>query len=159
MTQVNDKVSKIVDGKKYEVTLLTTSRAFITGQKLLKLSLPSMGAAVDGMFFADEFADNQTWAAVAIHMLRQMDDLDLIEIVKELLEHLTVDGQPVDFETYFRGNLGSLVTSLELALMENYSSLFIGSSLIEKLMTFIRDYQTQASGKVETPEAEKELLK
>jgi len=107
MTSVKDKVEISHAGVSYQITLLNTSRALVTGQELLKLGLPSVGAAADGfMFMDDDFGDNQTWQAVA--------------------------------------------------LKENYSSLFTGTSLMQKLSTFMKEYQAQIKMMDETQEAEKE---
>ena len=159
MSQVKDFETTIIDGISYKIQLLSTSRAFITGQQLLKLGLPSAGAAVDGMVFADEFSDNQTWQAVAIHMVRQFDDVDILEIIKELLQTLEVDGTPVDFDSYFRGRLDLLISVIEFALKENYGSLFTGSSLMKKLLQYMKEYQARSSGMEETQEVETELPK
>lgn len=156
MTQVRDTATKVIDGIEYEVTLLNTSRAFNVMQQLMKLSLPSIGAAADGFMFGDEFTESQTWQAVAIHMLNQMDSVDTLGIVKELVKTLKSDGIPVDFDTYFRGRLDLLVKVLEFVLKDNFSSLFTGTSLMNELLSFIAVYQTRATTKAEIAEPQKE---
>lgn len=136
-----DTTSKKIEEVNYELILLNTSRAFITGQKILKLSLPSAGVAADGLMGSDEFSENDTFTSMAMFILRQMDEVDILEIIKELLEGLKADGEVVDFEKYFRGDIGLLVEVIEFALRSNYSSLFTGSNLTKKLMTFMREFQ------------------
>ena len=144
MTTTKDIVSKKIDGVKYELQLLNTSRAFITGQKLIKLSLPSAGAIADELMSeTDEFYDSQTFTTIAMLILRQMEEVDVLEIIKELLEDLTADGEKVDFEKHFRAEMGVLVSVVEFALRENYSSLFTSTSLMKKLTAYMKEFQTR----------------
>ena len=155
MTKVNDTVIRKIDDDKVEITLLNTSRAFITGQQLLTLGLPSAGAAVDGMGFA-AFEDSSTWSMSASLLVQQMATVDILGIIKELLEFVKVNGEDVDFETYFRGDLGKLIKFVEFALVENYSSLFTGTSLSLRLAQYMKAYQTLSNSQAQTPEQETE---
>ncbi|MCP4394934.1 MAG: hypothetical protein GY804_11810 [Alphaproteobacteria bacterium] len=143
MTSVKDVVEFRIDNTNYKLTLLCTSRAFITGQELVKLGLPSVGAAFDGMMSEELYEDNQTFSAIAIHMKNQLGNVDVLKIIIELLENLSANDIPVDFETYFKGRLGLLVDVLTEAVRENYSGLFTETSLKIKLMTYIREFQAQ----------------
>ncbi len=144
MLEVKDKASLDIGGCKYEITLLSTSRAFITGQDLLKLAAPAAGAGLDGFMNGDNILDApETFAAMALHLTSQLGNIDTLEIIKELLAELTVGGAPVPFDTYFRGHLDHLRKIIEFAIMENYSSLFIDMSLKERFTTFMQEFQTQ----------------
>ncbi len=143
MTSVRDVVEFKIDDVNYKLTLLCTSRAFLTGQELIKLGLPAAGAALDGMLTEDMYEDNQTCSAIAIHMKNQLGNIDVLDIIKELLANTTANDVPIDFETYYRGRLGLLVDVLTEAIRSNYGSLFTEMSLKARLMTFIREFQAQ----------------
>ncbi|MCP3921261.1 MAG: hypothetical protein GY714_01620 [Desulfobacterales bacterium] len=143
MTSVRDVVEFRIDNTDYKLTLLCTSRAFCTGQEIVKLSLPAAGAAFDGMMSDDLYDDNQTFAAIAIHMKNQLGNIDVLDIIKELLQNLLANDVPVDFESYFKGRLGLLVNVLSEAIKENYGSLFTEVSLKARLMTYIKEFQAQ----------------
>lgn len=145
MLSMKDTISKNINDIDYELKLLNTSRAFITAEQLIKLGLPSLGAGLDNAMLGDEeeFLESQTFATIAILITRQMDEVDVLSIVKELLKDMTADKAPVDFEKYFRGRMDLLIEIIEFALRENYGSLFIGTSLIGKLMKSMKEFQTR----------------
>ena len=141
MYEVKDTHSFEYEGVKYEIKLLNTSRALITGQELFKLVGASVGAVVDGAFTEDLLDDPQIFTAVAIHLTRQLGQVDVLELIQEWLVGFKANGVEVDFDTHFRGNLNHLTVVIENALVENYSSLFIGTSLKERLKAFMKEFQ------------------
>lgn len=141
-----DYVKKEIDGVVYKIKLLNTSEAFISGQELLKLTLPSIGAFADGVkSFDDPFADQTTFTAIAYSLVKQMGDVNTLMILKLLVEDATANGVIIDFESYFRGKLGLLVKVVEFAMMENYGSLFTDTGLREHLMSFMKGLAPQTS--------------
>lgn len=141
-----------IEGVTYKIRLLNTSEAFITAQEFLKLSLPSLGAFADGVKTMDDpFGDNTTFTAIAYSFVKQMGDVNVLELVKMLLGGTLCDGEPIDFEKHFRGKIGLLVKVIEFALKENYGSFFTDMGLREHLMSFIRSLspQTQEQPKLE----------
>ena len=141
---VQDKPTIEIGGMKYTITLLNTTRAYITGQEVIKLTAPIAGAAFDGMRNDAELLidESHTFQAVAIHLKNQMGEVDTLAIIIELLNGVTVDGVPLNFDSHFPGRLDHLLQLVEFALEENYSSLFIGTSLRERLQIFMRRFQT-----------------
>ncbi len=149
MPTVDDTVNFTIDGVEYKLTLLCTSRAFLTGQEIMKLILPSAGAAVDGLFSEDLIVDNQTYATVAMLVTNQMGNVDMLAIIKELTAGLTANNIPVDFENYFKRKLNLLVDIIEVAMRENYGSLFTSTSLIHRLVSSMKELQNQTRPEVE----------
>lgn len=140
---VKDKVQIELDGVRYEVQLLSTSSSFTTGQELVTLIAPSLGAAADGFFSSNPDESKMTFAEVAILLIGQMGDVDILNIIKLQLAGATADGILIDFETHFRGNLGQLVNLLEFTMKENYSGLFTQTSLGRELQKFMKGWQEQ----------------
>ena len=137
-----------IDGEKYSIVLLNTSETLRTGQEIIKLILPSAGAAMDGMFgeqdiLADEPA---TFTSIAFHLVRQMGEFHTIETVKQLLEGSTVDGEPLEFETHFKGKFSVLIKLIEFAVKENYGSLFTDMGLKERLTSYTESLKIQTQG-------------
>ena len=143
MSEVKDTEQTTIDGQVYKVKLLGASRAFIIAQELAKLSLPSIGAAIDGMFQDAVWEDKQTFAEVALLLTGQLGTLDMLAIIKELLNGTTENDLPIDFETHFRGRNELLVSLVELALRGNFGSLFMKTSLGEKLKKFTEEFKNQ----------------
>ena len=145
MEPTKDKVVFTVDDVEYQLLLLSTTRAFLTGQELAKLTLPSAGAAFDGTVNSDMFEETQTFAAAAMLLVNQLGTVDILSIIKELLGGLTVGDQPIEFDSYFKGRLNILLEILETALKENYGSLFIGTGLMQKLQKSMKVFQTPSA--------------
>jgi len=141
-----DYVKKDIDGVVYKIKLLNTSEAFLSGQELLKLTLPSMGAFADGVKTIDDpFSDQTTFTAIAYSLVKQIGDVNTLSIIKMLLHDATANDVVVNFESYFRGKLGLLVKVVEFAMMENYGSLFTDMGLREHLMSFMKGLAPQTS--------------
>jgi len=123
----------------YGINLLDTSTAFNISQELMKLSLPSLGAAADGMFSQDSWEDPSTFTAIAFHFIRQSSEVNTLVIIKEMLEGSTVDGAFIDFDRHFRGKPDLLAKVVGFALKENFGGLFTMLGLKERLATFTKD--------------------
>lgn len=144
MSKVKDAATIKLKSGKYKIQLLSTSRAFVVGQEIMKLTLPSAGAAADGFGNMEAFGESQTWQAIAIHLLGQMEAVDTLDLIQEILEDVECDGKEIDFDDHFKGNLGQLMSVIEFALKENFGSLFTDSSLIQKLQIFMQGFKSQS---------------
>jgi len=133
-----DVVSKNIDGVEYTIRLLNTSEAYLSGQKLLQLALPVMGAFADGVSDLDDpLKESSAFTAMAFHMAKQLGDVNTLGIIILLLDGATANGVPINFEKYFRGKLGLLVHVIEFAIKENYGSLFTDMDLRKHLTSFM----------------------
>lgn len=140
---LRDTVSKEIDGINYEIKLLNTSAAFDSFQSVMKLLLPAGGAALDGALDENLFEGDNTFSTSAMLLVRQMGEVDILKTIKLLTDGMTADGEVIDFENYFKGDLLLLVKILEFAVRENYGSLFILTGLKNKFMTFINELTQQ----------------
>jgi len=139
-----DYAKKDIDGVVYKIKLLNTSEAFLSGQELLKLTLPSMGAFADGVKTMDDpFSDQTTFTAISYSLVKQLGDVNTLSIIKLLLHDATANDDVINFESYFRGKLGLLVNVVEFAMMENYGSLFTDMGLKQRLMSFMKGLAPQ----------------
>jgi hypothetical protein len=141
-----DTATTTIEGKEYVINMLNTSDAFIMGQDLIKLTLPSLGAAADGMFTQVSLEEPSTFTAIAFHLIRQLGDINTLEMIKKLLKGVKVDNNPIDFEKHFRGKLDLLALLIEFAIKENFGSLFMGTSLRKRLMDCINDLNSGTQG-------------
>lgn len=141
MLEVKDYSEMEYQGVKYKIKLLNTTRAFITGEQIIKLVSPSLGSVFDGMTKDDLFEEKQTMAMAAIHLITQMGNVEVIAIVKELLADATADDKAINFDTYFRGHLNHLRELLEFSIKENYGSVFQDMNLKQKLSSFMTGFQ------------------
>lgn len=119
---------KTIDGQKYKIKLLPATQSLAIATTLMKLVLPSLGAYADGMR-AKEFTlpeELTTFTEISSLLVRQMDNVSVIDLVNLLLSEVTKDGLPIDHNEEFRGKLGGYVSLIEFALMENCGDFFTG---------------------------------
>lgn len=121
--------------KEIKLAKLNASEGIIIGTKLLKLILPVLGGFADGMMSEEEIENPKTFSEMASRIVDQMDSFDSLSLIKKLFNGLAVDGQGVEFDSYFMANYGELVLILEIALKENFQSFFEGTGLKTRLMT------------------------
>lgn len=146
-----DTASVKIDGVKYELRLLNTSAAFNTFESITKLLLPATGAAIDGASDKFQFDGDQTCATAAMLLVKQLGDVDTLELIKTLLEGAEVEGEDLDFEEHFKGRFDLLIDLLTFAVKENYGSLFTTTGLRDKFKTFVSDLIPQTQ---EQPQSE-----
>ena len=121
-------------GKKYSITILKASQGLEVGTRLIKTVAPAIGIFFDnreatkGLQSEDGevvFLDEQTiFTDLAVALVTQLDNLDLIGTIKGLLASLHCNSQPVVFDDHFAGNLGELAAVVEFALKENFADFF-----------------------------------
>ena len=115
----------IVNNKQYKVLLLPATRGLTIGQKLVKLVLPLFGILEDNND-EDKFLgeDKTLFTDLSIMVVRSMDDIDMVNTIKELLTGCYCNGQLVEFDTHFAANYGELIAVVEFALKENFGDFF-----------------------------------
>lgn len=152
MNNLIAKTTIKVKNKKKEVQIykLPASKGIVLGSKLLKLILPVLGGMADEIFSEEvKTASPKTFTEIAQRLTMQLDNFDILEIIKELLSETAIDNQEVDFDEYFMANYGELVAVLEFALKENFQSFFEVAGLKDrffKAMGSAMDLQAESEG-------------
>lgn len=62
-------------------------------------------------------------------VIEGLDSIDLNAILLKLFKESTVDGFPIQFDSYFSANYGELVAFLSVIMMENFKSFFSPDAL------------------------------
>jgi hypothetical protein len=111
----------------YTIELLKATEAFAVATQLLKVALPAIGAWVDGsrkegLVLPEE---NEMFAGVGLLLVGQLDKISVLDIVTLLTQKIKKNGNDVDVDTEFKGDLGGFVALLEFVLKENCGSFFI----------------------------------
>lgn len=120
--------------KEVQIYKLNASEGIVLGTKLLKLILPVLGGFADEIFSEEKTEAPQTFSEMAQRILEQLDNVDMLAIIKKLFDGLTVDRKDVSFDDYFMANYGELTMILEFALKENFQSFFEGTGLKARFM-------------------------
>lgn len=122
----NGSYSFSVRGSNFKLLLLDTSVGFNTAQEVLKLVLPSLGAGADGIqeSITELISQPRAFSEAAVYLTSQLNNVNVLNIIQTLLSGATVDGEPLDFDKYFRGKYGMLLEVVEKALEENFSDFF-----------------------------------
>jgi len=110
----------------YTIELLPAVQAFAVGTQLLKVFLPALGAYIDGSkkekLVLPE--DNDMFTEVGLLLVSQLDKVSVVDLVSALTLNVKKEGQPVDVNKEFMGNLGGFAALLEFILKENCGSFF-----------------------------------
>ena len=118
--------STTIKDKTYTIELLPATQSFAVATQLLKVALPAIGAYVDGakkegIVLPEE---NEMFAGVALLLVNQLDKISVLDIITLLTQNIKKDGQVIDVNEEFKGNLGGLIALLEFILKENCGSFF-----------------------------------
>ena len=117
-----------------QIYKLPASQGLVVGTKLLKLILPVLGGMADEIFSEDASNESpKTFTEIAQRLLTQLDNFDILSLVKQLLDGAAIDGREQDFDEYFMANYGALLLILEFALRENFQSFFEVTGLKDRL--------------------------
>lgn len=142
MEQYTEKFfrKKTINNKEYQINVLGAMEALKMGRTLSKVILPAVAGILDGTR-ANEFGETpKTFTDLALMICTQLDDLDFDYIVLTLLKGCKCDGRDIQsVDTHFQGDLGEMISVLEFALRENFSSFFTGNDLIIQLRDKIQD--------------------
>lgn len=138
--------SKVINGKKYQITMLPALKAVGVGKKLLKVVLPAIGGTIDGLREDNIYGTPKTFTDVAVALCTQLDDIDLDELIYALLNEASCEGKTIrDIDSHFQGEIGELIGVLEFALRENFSSFFTGSDFLAPLMRMLNGMGVETS--------------
>jgi hypothetical protein len=113
-----------VDGEDYKVHLLPPSRAYKLATKLTKMIGEPLGTMAGSM--GDE-AKSATALPMAIKALTtNLADDDSLVLIKALMETVTFENKPLNFESHFQGRLG-LMLKLVAKVVEVQFADFMGA--------------------------------
>lgn len=114
-----------IEGKTYSIMLLSAIKGMTIGQKLIEAFSPAAGIVFDKSQEEDSlFNENTTFRDIAVAITARLDRLDMPNTVRDLFQGLACNGQQVNFDEHFRGNLGEMLLVLEFALKENFGDFF-----------------------------------
>lgn len=125
MALINNVRTLDLNGKQITIFLLPASKGLVMAKKLSQLFLPTLSGFAE---IGEEDSD-MSLSTVSTLLVESLDDLDVMSVVSTLLNSVTVNGQPIDFDTYFMANYGELVSVIKFAVEENFSSFFEGKGL------------------------------
>jgi hypothetical protein len=112
-------VTKEIAGEQYTLKLMSATDAIITGQELLKLIAVPFGSAYDSGLLEDELKDMDMGKNIAMSLVSSLGKVDVITLIKRLVHGLQKNGQPIDFDVFFRGDLGKLPVFLSWSIEAN----------------------------------------
>ena len=135
---VAKKIIKIKnEEKEIQIYKLPASEGIVMGTKILKLILPVLGGFADEMFSEETKEVPKTFSEISTRLVTQMDNVDILGIIKRLLSELAINRKEVDFDNYFMGNYGELILVVEFALRENFNSFFEVVGLKDRLLQVV----------------------
>lgn len=113
-------VTKDIAGEQYTLKLMSATDAIITGQELLKLIAVPFGSAWDSGLLQDELKDMDMGKNIAMSLVSSLGKVDVVTLIKRLVHGLQKNGQPIDFDVFFRGdNLGKLPAFISWSIEAN----------------------------------------
>lgn len=125
---------KVIGENTYSIKLLPATVGLKLGNQMIKGLAPviavladnSMGnGAVSVKGDALVMEEQTLFTDMAVALVRQLDELDAVLIIKSLLFEASCNGQPIDFDNHFMGRYGELISIVEYALKENFGDFFI----------------------------------
>ena len=117
--------SKNINGVEYTLKVLPATAGLKVGNALIKAAAPLLGLIVDSSKKDLEFAaDDNTATMLAMTLVEQMDNLDVVDLIKLLVSGVSANGTQIDFETHFAGQYGVLIALVEFSLVENFGNFF-----------------------------------
>lgn len=110
----------------YTIELLPATQALAVATQLLKVAAPALGAWADSKNKAELILpeENDTFAVIGSLLVGQLDKISVLDIVTLLTQNIKKNGEVINIDTEFRGNLGGLIAILEFILKENCGSFF-----------------------------------
>lgn len=111
---------KIKD-KTYTIKLLPATQALAVATQLFKVALPALGAWADGskregLVLPEE---DSMFTEMAVLIVSQLEKVSVLDLVTLLSQDITCNGDDVDINEEFKGNLAGLLILLEFILKEN----------------------------------------
>lgn len=116
-----------INNKKFSLTLLPADEGLAVFIKLITLFGPSIASIADSAR-TEEYTmpeDDDVITQAVLHLVAKMSDIpDVIKLIMTLTREVKVDGKPIDFADYFKGNYGEMALVIEWCLMENFKDAF-----------------------------------
>lgn len=123
-TQAKIRTKKI-DGHEYTITVMSTTPALKVGQALTKLVGPVIAAILDNEKNEDiRIEESNMFSQIAATLVYNMEEMDLMDLIKTLLKDSYLESQPLDIEEDFAGRMGTLASVVTFALRENFGDFF-----------------------------------
>lgn len=119
---------KTINENKYQIELLPARKGLKLAMKLSQVILPTLGSSIDAL----DNTDGTGFTRVALLLVEQMDQFDVVELMDELLDNAVVNGKELDIDSHFIANYGELVEVLEFAVRENFESFFEAKGLKDR---------------------------
>lgn len=114
--------TEIINGKTWVCGLFTTTSAIKYFVRLTKLGGESFAV------ISEYTGDDAIQKAVSL-LVQNLDKDDVNDLIKGLLSNTTVDGQSVNYDLEFMGDLGTLFKVLKLVVGANYGSFLAESGM------------------------------
>lgn len=115
-----------IKDKKYTIELLPARQALAIATELFKVVLPSFAAWGDaskreGLILPE---DDNLYTEAAMLLVNQMDKISVADLVEVLTQNIYCNGEVIDVDKEFRGNIGGFLMLLEFIFKENIGPLF-----------------------------------
>ncbi len=119
MNPFDNIATKEIDGHNFQINKLRTSVLLKQGTRLAKVMIPIL--AEKAMQDKLEMID---FGRLSDLFVENIDELNLEELMPLVLNQATVDGQPLNYEEFFRGKFKTLVKVIQWSLQENFLNFF-----------------------------------
>lgn len=140
---------------KYTIHLLGARRAFTIGRGIVKV-FPSAGSFFDAQF--SDALDGLKFSTVATVFIENLEDLEIDDILEEVVfSKLIINGQDANIDDHFQANLGEMLDVVAWALEVNFKSLFLGSTLVSKMLSKLKGMGLIPQKDIPQEETEAEL--
>lgn len=123
---------KVIDGKTYDVYMLSATTGLTTFLRLVRIGGPAIGIAIKGVGLKDLKSigdidlDKIDFEAIVRQVFQSEEEETILDITAKLAEKTFVEGQPLQpmYEMHFQGKMGKLFRWLTFALEVNFSDFF-----------------------------------
>lgn len=119
---------KLINNKKFSLTLLPADEGLAVAFKLFAMLGPSVASIADSSR-TEEYKlpeEDDLYTQAVLHLVSRMSDVpDVIKVIKTVTRELKVNGNLIEFNDYFKGNYGELISALKFCLEENFKDAFM----------------------------------
>lgn len=144
-----DSIRKTKIGKnEYQIHLLPARKGMEHAMKLAQVIIPALGGSFDAQ---DEFKD-YGFTQLSLVVVEQMNQIDIMDLVDEMFQGASINGQELDIDKHFRANYGDLIELITFAMKENFGSFF----KVRGLTAHLSRLKEQMFPKESTPEESSE---
>ena len=116
-----------LDGKYYEVMPLGGFDSLTALFRFKQILLPAVGTVIDNIKETDNMLPehNDLFSKGILYLLDGLHRADVIGLIKKLTEDVKVDGEKVDIDVEFTGDLANFLLLAEFAIRLNFEKAFI----------------------------------